>query len=430
MKYLYNMIKGSFRQKVYEALQLGLMVLLFVVMQNCGKAGANLYPTFEEDYQFLKEHTDVLLLQRGNAAIAVVPSYQGRVMTSTYNRDSGPGLGWLNYNLIEQGVLPKEERLGTLQDHIHVFGGEERFWLGPEGGQFGIFFEPGTEFIFEDWHTPAGIDTEEYEIVNKNSKEVTFSHQDTFTNWSGTKFEVEITRTVRLLTEEDIAGQLGITLPEDVEMVAYETENSIKNIGSFEWNRETGMLSIWLLGMYPPTPKTTVVIPIKEGSVDHLGPKVNDSYFGEVPDNYLKVNDHTIYFKGDGTYRSKIGIVPERSLGIAGSYVEEMGVLNIVTYNEPVPIPGYVNSIWEMQEEPFSGDVINAYNDGAPAPGEDPLGPFYELETSSPAANLNPGETMQHSQTTIHFKGPDEVIDQISNRLLGVSLKEIKEKFD
>lgn len=424
------MFNESLRVKGCKALQLSLLVTLSVLMQSCGNTDANLYPSFEEDYQFLKQHTDVLLLERDQAAIAVVPSYQGRVMTSTYNRDSGPGLGWLNYELIEQGVLSKEDRLGTLQNHIHAFGGEERFWLGPEGGQFGIFFEPGTEFVFEDWHTPAAIDTNKYEIVNKNKEEVTFFHQATFTNWSGTNFEVEINRTVRLLTKEDIAGLLGIMLPEDVKMVAYETENSIKNIGNFEWNRETGMLSVWLLGMYPPTPETTVVIPIKEGPVDDLGPKVNDDYFGEVPDDYLKVNDHVIYFKGDGTYRSKIGISPERSLGIAGSYVEEIGVLNIVTYNEPAENPGYVNSMWKMQDKPFSGDVINAYNDGAPAPGEEPLGPFYELETSSPAANLSPGETMQHSQTTIHLKGPDEMINQISNQLLGVSLLEIKDKFD
>jgi hypothetical protein len=47
----------------------------------------------------------------------------------------------------------------------------------------------------------------------------------------------------------------------------------------------------------------------------------------------------------------------------------------------------YVNSMWEKQKEPYSGDAINAYNDGSPAPGEPPLGPFYELETSSPAAS-------------------------------------------
>lgn len=424
------MLRNSLREKSLKAIQLCMIAILSILIQSCERESENLFPSFEEDYQFLQQHTDVLLLEEGDAAIAVVPSYQGRVMTSTFNRDSGPGLGWLNYELIEQGILPEEERAGTLQNHIHAFGGEERFWLGPEGGQFGIYFEPGSDFVFEDWQTPAGIDTDNYEIVNQNSEEVTFSHQTVFTNWSGTNFEVEITRTIRLLTEEDVAEQLGITLPEDIELVAYETENSIKNIGDFEWNRETGMLSIWLLGMYPPSPKTTVVIPVKEGDSDILGPIVNDNYFGEVPDDYLKVNDHTIYFKGDGTYRSKIGISPQRSLGIAGSYADEIGVLNIVTYHEPDENPVYVNSIWEMQEEPFSGDVINAYNDGAPAPGEEPLGPFYELETSSPAANLNPGESMNHSQTTIHIRGTDQNINDISTDLFGVSLQEIKGAFD
>ena len=51
------------------------------------------------------------------------------------------------------------------------------------------------------------------------------------------------------------------------------------------------------------------------------------------------------------------------------------------------PAPhGYVNSKWEIQQQPYAGDVANSYNDGPPAPGAKPLGPFYELESSSPAA--------------------------------------------
>ena len=49
--------------------------------------------------------------------------------------------------------------------------------------------------------------------------------------------------------------------------------------------------------------------------------------------------------------------------------------------------------MWEMQREPFKGDVINSYNDGPPAPGKPPLGPFYELETSSPALSLSPASS-------------------------------------
>ena len=73
------------------------------------------------------------------------------------------------------------------------------------------------------------------------------------------------------------------------------------------------MLSIWLLGMYKPSPQTTVVIPFKTGPEDQLGPIVNDTYFGKVPPEYLIVKDQALFFKGDGTLRSKIGISPMRS---------------------------------------------------------------------------------------------------------------------
>ena len=121
-----------------------------------------------------------------------------------------------------------------------------------------------------------------------------------------------------------------------------------------------------------------------------------------------------MYLKGDGTHRSKIGISPKRSKGIAGSYDAEGKVLTLLLYNQQEAPNGYVNSAWEYQEEPFSGDVINAYNDGSPEPGAPPLGPFYELESSSPAAALKPNETMQHIQTTIHFKGEESVLNNIA----------------
>ena len=64
--------------------------------------------------------------------------------------------------------------------------------------------------------------------------------------------------------------------------------------------------------------------------------------------------------------------------------------------------------MWEMQKEPFKGDVINSYNDGPPAPGQPPLGPFYELETSSPAlAPVARRARHTHVHRTFHFVGPE-----------------------
>ena len=384
-------------------------------------------PTFQDDLTFLKAHTPIVLLRHGDAAVAVAPAYQGRVMTSTTDLRDGPTFGWINRKVIAAGLLSETEREGRIEEHIYIFGGEERFWLGPEGGQFGLFFQPGTKFEFEDWKTPAAIDTEPFELASQTESSATFRRDCELVNYSGTRFSMGIRRTVRLLTESEIAKAIGVDrLPDGVSCVAYETDNRLTNRGKKPWTAEHGLPSIWLLGMYNPSPQTTVVIPINDGDDETLGPKVNDNYFGKVPPDYLAVKSDVLFFKGDGTRRGKIGITAERSKGIAGSYDAAGHTLNLVTYNVQDAANGYVNSMWEHQRKPYEGDVINSYNDGSPAPGQPPLGPFYELETSSPAAALEPGETMRHVQRTIHIHGSPEILDPIAQETLSVSLNEIR----
>ena len=324
---------------------------------------------FADDVAFMKKHTQIVLLQDGDAAIAVAPAYQGRVMTSTFNRKAGPSFGWINRPVIEKGFLSDEEKKGKLEEHIYIFGGEERFWLGPEGGQYALFFKPGSKFEFSDWATPPAIDTEAFKLVKQTESSAKFKHATKLINYSGTKFEVGIERTVKLLAKQNASKLLGVELTEGLRMVGYETDNRITNKGANAWKPETGLLSIWMLGMYNPSPETTVVIPFKEGEEKTLGPKVNDTYFGEVPPEYLKVEKQRLFFRGDGTRRGKIGITPQRSKGIAGSYDAAGRVLNIVTYNVQDAPHGFVNSMWELQDKPYGGDVINSYNDGSPEPG-------------------------------------------------------------
>ncbi|WP_435896180.1 DUF6786 family protein [Oceaniferula spumae] len=387
------------------------------------------FGAFADDSAFMKEHTDLVVLKKGAAAVAVAPAWQGRVMTSTYDHDTGPSFGWINRPVIEKGILSEEEAKGKLESHIYIFGGEERFWLGPEGGQYALYFKPGAKFEFSDWKTPPVIDTEPFKMVKQTESSATFEHSADLTNYSGTQFKVGIERSVTVLDKADAAKMLGVELGDGIQMVGYETDNRITNKGAEAWKPETGLLSIWLLGMYNPSPTTTVVIPFKSGSEEELGAKVNDSYFGKVPAEYLQVKEDILFFKGDGTRRGKIGISPQRSKGIAGSYDAAGKVLNIVTYNVQEAPNGFVNSMWEIQKEPYVGDAINSYNDGSPEPGADPLGPFYELETSSPAAALEPGGTMKHVQRTYHIQGTEAELDPIAKQLLGVSLESIKTAF-
>lgn len=384
---------------------------------------------FAQDTAFMQAHTEIVLLKDGDAAVAVAPAYQGRVMTSTFDQQTGPSFGWINRPVIERGFISEAEAAGKLEQHIYIFGGEERFWLGPEGGQFALYFKPGDQFEFSNWKTPPPIDTEAFELVAQTPRSATFRHECEIMNYSGTVFHMRIQRKVRLLDQAAVEGAIKGKLPADIRLVAYETNNQLTNIGSNAWQPKTGLPSIWILGMYQPSPNTKVVIPFKPGSVEELGPKVKDDYFGKVPADYLSVKKDVLFLKGDGTRRAKIGISPQRTKGVAGSYDADGQVLTIVTYNKQPAPAGFVNSAWEIQKEPYSGDVINAYNDGSPEPGVAPLGPFYEIETSSPAAALKPGERMVHISRTIHLHGSEAKLDPIAQRVLGVSLKQIKNSF-
>ena len=399
--------------------QFFVMLVIAVSMAGCEMETAKPARTFGDDLEFLKQHTDVIVLAdaEGKAQVAVVPAWQGRVMTSTADGAAGASFGWINRELIASGQI---------KAHMNAYGGEERFWMGPEGGQFSIFFAQGAEFNLDDWQTPAVIDTEPFEIVSQTNTTATFRRLTRLTNYSGTTFDIQINRSVKLLPAESHASALGVDIGKTIRAVVFQTDNSITNKGAKAWTKQTGLLSIWMLGMFNPSDETTVVIPFEPGPDSELGPKVNDEYFGKVPADRLIVKDDVLFFSCDGQYRSKIGLSPKRAKPILGSYDAAGRILTIVQYTRPEGATDYVNSMWELQDKPFAGDVVNSYNDGPPEPGAKPLGPFYELETSSPAAQLRPGETLSHMHRTFHLQGPEKDLDAVARATLSVSLDEIK----
>jgi hypothetical protein len=378
--------------------------------------------SFGDDTSFLKKHTEVIVLsdKAGQAKVALSPAWQGRVMTSTAGGDAGQSFGWINRELIASGKI---------QPHMNAFGGEDRFWMGPEGGQFSIFFRKGAKFEFADWFTPPIFDTLPFNIKSKNDSRAVFSAEFGLTNYSGTTFKVGVNREVRLITPAAAWKSLGVKAVRDVNLVAYVSNNRITNKGREAWKKETGLLSVWILGMFNPSPATTVVVPIKPGPVSELGVKVTSDYFGQVPPDRLVVKEDVVFLRADGQYRSKIGISPLRSKAILGSYDADNKVLTIVQFSQPAGVTDYVNSLWKLQDNPYGGDAANSYNDGPPAPGAKPMGPFYELESSSPAAALAPGKSLTHVHRTIHLAGSEATLDAIAKAVVGQSLADIKAAF-
>lgn len=408
--------------KIVNSYSVGFTFFLFIIiLVGCKEIQKNTGSekgTFGYDINFLKKHQETIVLQNGDAMLAVCPAYQGRVMTSTSGGEKGLSYGWLNYDLIASGeTLP----------HINPVGGEDRFWLGPEGGQFSIFFQEGDQFTLEDWQTPESIDTDTYKVVSKNESSVSFEQEFQIVNYSGTSLKLKVNRNVSLLSGSELHEILDTRISDNLKTVAYQSSNTINNTGDNSWTKESGALSIWILGMFNPSPSMTIFTPFKEGPNEVLGQKVNDTYFGKVPSDRLVVGDGILFFKGDGQYRSKIGLNPKRALPLMGSYDEESKVLTVVHYSKPEGVTDYVNSMWELQEEPFAGDAANSYNDG-PVNGK-AMGPFYELESSSPAAFLSPDQSMTHLHTTIHIQGEEAELDIIVQKLFNVNISTIKNIF-
>jgi hypothetical protein len=389
----------------------------------CLPGGRSSAQSFGEDVAFVRRHASVVVLADpagGGARVAVSADLQGRVLTSSAGGDAGPSHGWINRALFESG---------RRDPHFNAFGGEDRVWLGPEGGQFALFFRKGDPFDLAHWTTPAPLDTEPFAVNAQAADRVAFAKDMAFFNYAGTWLELRLDRTIRLVGAAETWKGLGLEPPPGVTAVAFESENKVTNTGGAAWRKETGLVSIWILGMFRPSPTTTVVMPFRRADAPDRSPVVNDGYFGKVPADRLAVADGAVFFRGDGRHRSKIGLSPSRAQSVLGSFDPMGPLLTLVAFTRPDGAADYVNSMWETQANPFGGDVSNSYNDGPPAPGVPPLGPFYELESSSPAAALAPRQSIVHCHRTIHLTGARAGLDAVARKALGVGLDRIEAAF-
>jgi uncharacterized protein DUF6786 len=371
---------------------------------------------------FLVAHTNVVELTGENGErVAICPEYQGRVMTSTTEDIEGRSLGWVNKSFIEKGEK---------DPHFNNFGGEDRLWLGPEGGAYSLWFAPGAEQKLPNWLTPPALNDGAFTIASsKDEPYYRLTRQMKFQNAAKTQFDLEVSREIHLQKAHHFGKLFGsdaqsALAASKLRMVGFQTINTITNRGP-TMSREKGLVSIWSLGQFPAGPRTYIVLPYKAGDESELGPVVNADYFGRIPAERLRVSSQAIWFLGDGKYRSKIGVPQQRVKPVIGSIDLAQGVLTLVHFTMP-PDPttvSYVNNLWGRQQEAYRGDVVNSYNDGPPEPGKTALGGFYEIESLSPAAQLPSGKSIRHTQTTFHIEGDPVALARVARAALGVDIK-------
>ncbi len=375
--------------------------------------------SFGYDLDFLKQHDSVVVLQSDNenSQVIVSPKYQGKVFTSTADGNEGLSFGWVNYKAFTAAV----------DSHMNAYGGENRFWLGPEGGKFSLFFKPGSEMVFDNWKTPTAIDTETWNVTNKSNNSVAMQKEMKLTNYKGTEMLLHVDRTIKILDRQQINNNTGLALDSIVKAVGYETVNVITNKGAADWTEATGMPCIWILDMFKPTPATVIVVPFKNAAGKPFNKIATTNYFGEIPADRIKHTDEVLYFKADGKSRGKLGIVPGKAKPVAGSYDSQNKVLTVTLFD--VESEGrYLNQEWNTTKPPFSGDAMNAYNDGPLADGSQ-MGPFYEIESVSPAAFLKRNQSLSHKHSVFHFTGNEQALDGIAKKLFGASIDDIKKVF-
>lgn len=365
--------------------------------------------TFGFELQLLDETIDPVVLVSGESMVALSGEFQGRVLTSSSRGMTGRSYGWFDREKVSDG---------SALTNISSVGGEDRLWYGPEAGPFSVCFKPGTAQIAENVSRSADLDTVVFKLLDQTPGSATFGNRISMVNYTGFSFEIDIERTIAIKSKLEIETDLGISIEEGVYSVGFESSTSMANAGKEDWKKETGLLSIWVLGCFPPSPEAMVVIPVR-GRMDSA-----TIYFTEIDERRIKVRDDVVYYRADGDYLNKIGIQPEHTLPVFGSYTPEMDLLTIVkfSFNDEEL---YVNSHWEQWDSPYNGDVINIFNDGATERSPH-FGPFYELESSSAARELKRGETLTHAHATYHFEGEQEKLDRIAKSVFGVGIGEIE----
>jgi hypothetical protein len=374
--------------------------------------------TFRHDLEFLKTRDSVIVLKSndGNGQVIVSPKYQAKVFTSTADGLGGKSFGWINYKTFDA----KEP-----DAHMNAYGGEDRLWLGPEGGRFSLFFKPGTKMEFDNWHTPPAIDYESWDLVSSTGKKASLEKSTYMQNYAGTALSIKLQRDIEVLEPADIKQLLGIEDPgSTVKSVGFSTTNTIINNGNTAWDKTSGAPCLWSLDMFTPSPKTVIVVPYQEQATGKIA---TTNYFGEIAKDRIAYKNGVLLFKADGKSRGKLGIPPNRAKNITGSYDDANQVLTLTLFDLDSKAD-YLNQEWKPDTEPFTGDAVNAYNDGPLANGSQ-MGPFYEIESVSPAAFLKPGENLTHKHSVFHFTGDKNALNKIALKTLGISLNDITNTF-
>ena len=388
--------------------------------------------TYAAQRDFLAKHTKVLELTDGRGAlVAICPEWQGRVMTSSCEGPNGLGFGYLN----ERFISAKKN-----DPHFNNYGGEDRFWLGPEAGQFSLWFAPGKPQTVAEWFTPPALNTGAFAVSQQT--EASFFHMTRgvqLQNAKGTKFDLAVARDVRLLSAYHFGEFFGapaakLAAEGKLKLVGFESRNVVTNKAK-PLTAADGLVSIWTLGMFRFGPETVIVVPYRSDADPAkdaaLGPIVRDAeYFGKIPPEQLRVLPKALLLRSDRLQNRKLGLSPRRAVPYLGAVDFASGTLTLVHFSLPADPAAakYVNNEWKFpQADPLAGDVVNVFTEGSPSNEPKPRsGEFFELESLSPTQELTTGQSLMHHHRTFHLRGDAKTLAAVMKTVFGVDETDVR----
>lgn len=399
----------------------------------CGVVKENMFATDESKLWsigqelsfFTKYAVDARLLRNGESMLVFSPSHQGRILTSAYGGEKSPSLGWFNREAL---ATSKNEALRNV-----FIGGEDAFAIGPEGGDSSVFFEQGVMFTEENRKAPAISSSTPWKMSACSETQARFECSGELSNAQGAKFSVKIEREISLLSRDEVSKILGVEIPANLKVAAFQSMNKLTNTGAEGWSEKYGMLNMGVKSCFNANKTVNTFIPYRPGDASKLGDVVRDNAFdagatNAVAGERVLVNDQFIRFKCDGRHISGIGVSARRSEGIAISYDDKNALLTIILYIKPSGNRAYFPVSWRNSQAGFDGDAISVFNNGPVAKNIYWADLFYEISTNSPALNLAAGKSQFHLQRTFHFHGSEYDLDLLAYKLTGISLKQMRVK--
>ena len=407
-------------------------ILAVALISSCGvvKEGtlkndeSKLWSIGQEMSFFSKYGVDAKVLRNDESMLIYSPTYQGRVFTSAFGDENAPSIGWFN-----------REAVGLRQVNLRntLIGGEDVFAIGPEGGDSSIFFEQGALFTEENRKLPEILSTQAWKLVSRSKTQVRFECEGKVVNALGKKFDVKAEREVSLLSRTDVSKILGIEIPMNLKLVAFQSMNKLTNVGSDNWSEQYGMLNMGVKSYFNANKTVNTFVPFRPGDASKLGDVVRDNVFdtasgGTLGGERVAVLDDYIRFKCDGRHMSGIGVSARRSEGIVLSYDDKNSILTMIFYIKPSGNRAYFPVSWRNSQAGFDGDAISVFNNGPASKNIYYADMFYEISTHSPALNLVKGRSQFHLQRTFHFHGSEYDLDLLAYKLTGISLKQLRVK--